>query len=99
MAEYAWAQETNYGWELELRVQPGARRSEVVGELGDTLKVRVAAPANDGKANAELVRLLARQLDVPRRAVEVVRGAHSRTKTVRVTGVVDLSRLSNAESR
>lgn len=95
MAEYAWAREIDGGWQLELRVQPGARRSEVVGELGDALKVRVAAPANDGKANAELVRLFARRLEVPRRALEVVRGAHRRTKTVRVTGVVDLRRLSD----
>ena len=43
--------------------------------------------------NAELVRLLAQRLEIPRRAVDVVRGVHSRTKTVRVAGVVDLRRL------
>ena len=93
MSERVWAVKTETGWDLSIRVQPGARRSEVVGELGDALKVRVAAPANDGKANAELVRFLAQRVGVPRRALEVVRGAHSRTKIVRIRGDVDLGLL------
>lgn len=80
-----WARRAHDGWLLDVRVQPGARRTEVVGPLGDSLKIRVRAPANDGKANAELVRFLADRLGVPRSAVQIVRGQTSRAKTVRVT--------------
>lgn len=70
---------------LSVRVQPGATRSGIVGALGDALKVRVAAPADDGKANAELVRFLAEALGVPSRDVAIARGHHSRTKSIVVT--------------
>jgi conserved hypothetical protein TIGR00251 len=88
-----WVRRTADGWDLEIRVQPGARRSEVVGVLGTALKVRVASPANDGKANAALVRFIADQLGVPTRAVEIVRGLHSRSKVVRVVGECDPNAL------
>jgi uncharacterized protein (TIGR00251 family) len=65
-------------------VQPGARRSEVVGPYGDAVRVRVAGPAVDGKANAELVRFLAAHLGVPARDVEIAAGHTARTKTVHV---------------
>ena len=79
-----WARRTADGWSLTIRVQPGARRSEVVGPYGDAVRVRVAGPAVDGKANAELVRFLAAHLGVPARDVEIATGHTSRTKTVRV---------------
>jgi uncharacterized protein len=84
-----WARPTEGGWLLDLRIQPGARRSELVGPLGTSLKIRVAAPANDGKANAELIRFVAEWLDVPRRSVSIVRGQTSRDKAVLVQGVVE----------
>ena len=56
----------------------------MVGPHGDALRVRVAGPAVDGKANAELIRFLAEQLAVPPRAVELTRGHAGRTKVVRV---------------
>ncbi|MGZ4677138.1 MAG: DUF167 domain-containing protein [Acidimicrobiia bacterium] len=84
-----WARAVTGGWELQLRIQPGARRTEVVGALGDALKVRVAAPADQGKANAALTRFLAAALDVPVAAVSVARGAHGRSKVVRVEGLAD----------
>ena len=89
----AWARPTAGGWLLDLRVQPGARRSEVVGPHGAALKVRVAAPADDGKANAELERFVSEWLGVPRRAVAVVRGRTRRDKTVRVDGLAELPDL------
>ncbi len=67
-----------------MRVQPGARRSEIVGELGDELKVRLAAPPVDGRANAELVRFVTELAGVPRRNVRLVRGHSSRSKVVEV---------------
>jgi len=80
-----WARRLDDGWSLTIRVQPGAARSEIVGAHGDALRIRVAGPAVDGKANAELVRFLATHLGVPTRAVEIVRGHTSRTKVVRIT--------------
>jgi uncharacterized protein (TIGR00251 family) len=64
---------------------PGASRSGIAGVLGDRLKVRVASPPEGGKANREVVRLLAEWLDV--RDVEIVAGLSSAEKTVRISGV------------
>lgn len=69
---------------LALHVLPGAPRTEVAGTHGDRLKVRVAAPAVDDKANAALVRFVAVRLGVRRSDVEITSGARSRTKTLRV---------------
>ena len=69
---------------LEVRVTPGARRTELVARDGDRLRVKLAAPPVDGKANAELVRFLAELYGVRRSAVEVVRGLRSRDKVVRI---------------
>jgi uncharacterized protein (TIGR00251 family) len=72
---------------IQLRVSPGAKRTAVAGRHGDGWKVRVAAPPEGGRANAELLRHLAGLLGVDRRAVRVVSGAHSRDKVVEVDGV------------
>jgi len=67
-----------------LRIVPNARRSEVVGVHGDAIKVKVQAPAMDGKANEALCDFLAEALAVPRRAVEIVAGQKSRDKLVAI---------------
>jgi uncharacterized protein (TIGR00251 family) len=71
--------------ELDVKVVPGASRTEIVGPLGNRLKVRVAAPAEGGKANRALVELLRKWLGT--RAVEIVAGVSSPEKTVRVLGL------------
>jgi len=86
-ASAPWATRAGDGWSLTIRVQPGATRSGIVGPYGEALKIRVAAPADDGKANRELVRFLAGHLGIPARAVEIVTGHHNRTKVVRVVGL------------
>lgn len=72
---------------LAVHVQPRARKSEVAGTHGDALKVRVTAPPEGGRANEEVVRILADALGVPRSAVEIVAGHTSRRKRVRIRGV------------
>ena len=72
---------------LQLRVSPGAARSAVVGRHGARWKVRVAAPPEDGKANAAVVRLLADALHVSARDVEIVSGHASRDKSVTLQGI------------
>ena len=67
---------------MQIYVQPRASRTEVVGFHGDAVKVRVAGPPVDGKANEECCRFLAKALGVPMSAVEIVRGDTGRKKSV-----------------
>lgn len=71
---------------LELHVQPGASRTEFAGRHGDRIKVRIAAPAADGKANDALIAFLAAQFGVPRRNVRIAAGLKSRRKRVIIEG-------------
>ena len=71
---------------VAVHVQPRASRSEIIGQHGAALKVRLQAPPVDGAANEALVRLLAEALKVPERSVRVVAGATSRSKVVEVDG-------------
>ena len=72
---------------LRLHIQPGAKKTEVVGLHGEALKIRLAAPPVDGKANACLLAFLAKQLDVAKSAVSLISGDSSRAKRVRVAGI------------
>jgi uncharacterized protein (TIGR00251 family) len=67
-----------------LRVVPRAPRSELAGVHGDRLKLRLSAPPVDGRANAELVALLARLFGVPRGRVRLTAGLRGRNKTVEI---------------
>jgi uncharacterized protein (TIGR00251 family) len=80
---------------LIVHVQPRAKKSEIAGRHGDALKVRLQAPPVDGAANEELVRLLAEQLGIARRAVTITGGLTSRRKTVEIEGLgaEDLARM------
>ena len=84
----AWRREDGTALVLALHVQPGASRTEIAGTHGVAgdmrLKLRLAAPPVDGKANAELLRFLAEAFGVPLRQVVLVRGATSRQKSVRI---------------
>src|SRR5262245_33288807 len=72
---------------LKLRVAPGARRSAVVGPMGDAWKVRVAEAPERGRANDAVVALLATVLAVPRSSVTLVSGHASRNKVVALEGI------------
>lgn len=71
---------------LQVHLQPGARRTEVCGEHGGRLKIAIAAPPLDGRANEALIRWLAVQLGLPRRQLCLVAGQRSRDKTLRAEG-------------
>ena len=73
--------------ELKLRVKPGSRTSAVLGIMGDALKVSVSAPPEKGKANEEVVELLARALDIRRSAIRILHGLASRDKQVSIEGL------------
>ena len=72
---------------LTLHIQPGARKTEVAGPHGDALKIRLAAPPVDGKANAALLEFIAQKVDAGRTAVELLSGQTSRAKRVRIAAV------------
>jgi uncharacterized protein (TIGR00251 family) len=80
---------------LRLRVSPGAGRAAVIGRYGDAWKVRVAAPPERGRANSDVVGLIADSLGVLRPDVRVVAGASSRDKVVELSGIT----LEEAERR
>ncbi|MDA8364860.1 MAG: DUF167 family protein [Gammaproteobacteria bacterium] len=69
---------------LRLRVQPGARRNEILGALGDCVKVRVVAAPVDGRANTQLIGYLAECFGVNRSCVTLVHGQGSRIKLARI---------------
>jgi len=74
------------GLVFAVRIVPRASRSEIVGEYDGALRVRIAAPPVDGAANKELIRTLAKIFKLPQNAVEIVSGATSKGKVVRVRG-------------
>ena len=75
---------------LTLHVQPNARSSGFSGVHGDALKVRIAAPAADNKANSELVEFLSAACEVPKSAVAIRHGSTGRRKVVDLTGGPEL---------
>ena len=72
---------------LTVHVQPAASRTGIAGRHGDALKIRLSAPAVDGKANACLVEYVADLLEVSRASVELANGASNRRKLLKVSGV------------
>lgn len=84
MAE--WYRRTDDVITLTLHVQPGAKRSEIAGLHGDALKIRLAAPPIEGRANKALLKFIAGIFAVPPRNVELHQGSQSRHKVVAVSG-------------
>src|SRR2546426_8966479 len=72
---------------LSLRVQPRASRNAVAGWTGDTLNIRLTAPPVEGAANAACLEFLADLLDLPQSHIEILKGARSRTKVIRISGL------------
>ncbi|HQY04953.1 MAG TPA: DUF167 domain-containing protein [Lacunisphaera sp.] len=70
-----------------MKTIPNAPRDEIAGWLGDALKVKIHAPALEGRANDALLEFLADKLGVHRRDVTLVRGDKSRHKVVRIAGL------------
>ena len=69
---------------LIVRVVPNASRTEIVGWYGDALKIRLAAPPVDGKANKELIQCLAKNLNVPKTEIEIISGHMNKRKRIQL---------------
>ena len=86
---------------LSVKVIPGSSRDCIAEWLGDTLKVRVSAPPEKGKANEAVIKVLAAALDVPVKSIHIVHGTTSARKVVEVDGFSKSEmnrRLSNVKS-
>lgn len=79
-----WLRADGDGVVLTLHIQPGAKKTEIVGRHGDALKIRLAAPPVDGKANEALIAFIAAKVGVGRTVVELVSGQTARAKRVRI---------------
>ena len=92
-----WYQTGREGVTIQIQAQPGAKRTEVVGLYGDCIKVRLASPPVDGKANECLIEFLAKRLGVKRAQIIISRGTSSRRKSVIVaaTGLRPEALLEN----
>jgi uncharacterized protein len=77
-------QESNFVT-INVYVQPGAKRTEIVGFYGEALKIRLASPPVEGRANEALLKYIAQLFDVPSRQVELKRGDKSRNKKIVIT--------------
>ena len=75
------------GASFAVKVVPGSSRSRIAGLLGEALKVNIATPAEKGKANKELIRLLAEVLSRPKSSFSIISGAHDSRKQICVVGL------------
>lgn len=82
-----WLRETKEGLTLAVQAQPNAKVSQVVGEHGEALKIKIASPPVDGAANAALTSFLAARLGLKARDVELLRGASGRQKVFLIRGI------------
>lgn len=85
---------------IALKVTPGARKNEILGweedypQIGRVLRVKIAAPPVEGKANKEIVTFMAKTLGIPKSAVELLHGSTGRIKLIQIPDGADLSPLS-----
>jgi uncharacterized protein (TIGR00251 family) len=80
---------------LRCRLQPKASCDEIVGLQGERLKIRITAPPIEGRANAQLIKYLAKAFGVAKRDVEILSGELGRSKRVRIhqpTSIPDIIR-------
>ena len=85
MTAAVWLRQGERQTTLTLHIQPGAKKTEVVGMHGDALKIRLAAPPVDGKANAALIAFVADRLGLAKSAVSLKSGQTSRRKVLEVS--------------
>ena len=82
-----WIKEQDNSVVLSLRIVPNAKKTEIQGEHGDALKIRIQSPPVDGKANAELIKFLSKKIGVHKSAIHIVSGDTGRDKRVMIHGI------------
>jgi len=76
-----------HGLIINIKVEPRSSRAGVAGAYGDGLKVKLTSPPVEGKANKELVEILAREFKIRKSDVQIISGKTSKNKVVRLIGV------------
>lgn len=79
-----WYRYNNGNLILNLYIQPGAKSNGVIGLHGDALKIKLASPPLDGKANKALLQFIATQFNIPGQKIKLIRGEKSRYKTIKL---------------
>lgn len=80
----SWLRKSDTKLTLTLHIQPGAKKTEIAGLHADALKIRLAAPPVEGKANAALIAYLAQWLGLPKSAISLKSGQASRRKIIEI---------------
>ena len=89
-----WFSKTAAGYVVAVHAQPGAKRSEISGLHGGRLKMRIAAPPLEGRANEALIDFLAQRLGLSRSKLRVLKGLQGRAKLVEIADTeIDPTRL------
>jgi len=73
---------------LKVYLQPKSSKNEMMGPFRDGIKVKVTAPPLEGKANEALIRFLAKKFGISPSCIEIIKGLHSREKTLRISATV-----------
>ncbi len=81
------------GLVVDIKVEPRSSRSGVVGPYGDGLKVRLTSPPVEGRANEELIGILAKKFRIRKQDVEIISGKKSKNKIVRLRGVTSIENI------
>jgi len=74
---------------IKVYLQPKSSKNEIVGPYRDAIKVKVTSPPVEGKANEALIRFLAEEFRISPSSIKIIKGHHSREKTLRISGDVD----------
>ena len=90
---HAWCHRKAGSLRIAVHVQPGARVSQVLGEIGATLKIRLNAPPVDGKANEALTVFIAAKLGVRQRDIRILRGQTSRQKLLDIDSTLSVEEV------
>ncbi len=75
---------------LKIKVEPRSSRAGIIGPYGDALKVKLTSPPVEGKANKELINILAKEFSIARKDIEIISGQSSKNKIVKLYGVKSL---------
>ena len=78
---------------IKIKVEPRSSKSGIVGLYGDALKVKLTSPPVEGKANKELVEVLAKACGIRKGDIEIVSGKSSKNKLVRIAGIQSIAEI------
>jgi hypothetical protein len=84
---------------ITIRVQPNAKKSEVVGCIDGVWKIKLKAPAIEGKANEALIKFLAKKIGVAQSEIEIVRGKTARTKILKLPDSTSTNLMTSKGAR